>query len=236
MIDRKTCTKCKIKKSVDEFYKDKYIPDGYTCQCKICRKENNVRWQKFHKKQEVISIKEKQCCSCKLILNSSEFQKDITKKTRLDSRCKKCSEIYDTIRKKLKPELRRAAEKRYRLKDVNGRYKLKQKRNREKHKKEYAIIHRDWQRANKDKVNEANKRREANKKQATPSWANISAMRKIYKQAELITKQTGVPHHVDHIVPLTSPLVQGLHCEFNLQILPAQDNIGKRNRYWPNMP
>lgn len=29
---------------------------------------------------------------------------------------------------------------------------------------------------------------------------------------------------------------RGLHCEDNLQILPALDNLSKGNRHWPDMP
>jgi hypothetical protein len=44
-----------------------------------------------------------------------------------------------------------------------------------------------------------------------------------------------VEYHVDHIVPLTSDLVCGLHCEANLQIAVGKDNIAKNNRWWPDM-
>jgi hypothetical protein len=43
-------------------------------------------------------------------------------------------------------------------------------------------------------------------------------------------------HDVDHIVPLTSKFVCGLHCEANLQYLPSRVNQSKKNRYWPDMP
>jgi len=45
-----------------------------------------------------------------------------------------------------------------------------------------------------------------------------------------MTKATGQPYHVDHVVPLISPVVCGLHTHTNLQVLPAFINLSKGNR------
>jgi len=78
--------------------------------------------------------------------------------------------------------------------------------------------------------------RRAAEKQATPAWANRKAMLAIYAEAVRLTELTGVEHHVDHIVPLQSPWVCGLHCEANLRIIPSYENQSKSNRWWPDMP
>lgn len=67
-------------------------------------------------------------------------------------------------------------------------------------------------------------------RRATPAWANHSVMKEWYRRSALL----GV--EVDHIVPLHSPLVCGLHWEGNFQLLPAIDNMRKGNRQWPDMP
>ena len=79
-------------------------------------------------------------------------------------------------------------------------------------------------------------KRRAAKKQAVPGWADHGKIASIYEHARQLTLETGEVHHVDHIVPLTSDLVCGLHCEHNLQVLTAFANLSKANHVWPDMP
>ncbi len=65
----------------------------------------------------------------------------------------------------------------------------------------------------------------------TPSWANKDEIKKIYLEAQKLSKTTSVKHHVDHIIPLRHPLVCGLHVENNLQILTKDENIAKSNSF-----
>ena len=46
----------------------------------------------------------------------------------------------------------------------------------------------------------------------------------------------GFKWEVDHIVPLQSKLVCGLHVHNNLQVITALENIKKHNKVWPDMP
>jgi hypothetical protein len=92
---------------------------------------------------------------------------------------------------------------------------------------------RDWQRKNKAKVTANVARRGALKKQAIPPWACLETIKKIYQEALKITKITGIKHEVDHIYPLQSKYLCGLHVETNLQILTKQQNLTKGNRTWP---
>lgn len=85
-------------------------------------------------------------------------------------------------------------------------------------------------------ANVHNANRRAAKLQATPKWASEALILAIYEECQLLSEETGIPHHVDHAVPLISDIVCGLHCEDNLQILPALDNLSKGNRHWPDMP
>lgn len=77
---------------------------------------------------------------------------------------------------------------------------------------------------------------QAAKLNATPAWANKFFIAEAYHLAKLREKVCGGKWHVDHIVPLKSPLVCGLHVEQNLQVIHGAANSAKGNRHWPDMP
>lgn len=76
----------------------------------------------------------------------------------------------------------------------------------------------------------------AGKLKATPVWFDQARVDEIYARAVRIGKCLGINLHVDHIVPLRSKLVCGLHWGSNLQILSGRLNQKKSNRFWPDMP
>ena len=90
-----------------------------------------------------------------------------------------------------------------------------------------------WKKQNPHKTAVMNATRRAQKKRAVPSWANLEAIKKIYQEAVVLTKNTGILHEVDHIYPLQSKYLCGLHVENNLQILTKKENLAKGNRTWP---
>lgn len=73
-------------------------------------------------------------------------------------------------------------------------------------------------------------RRNAAKLRATVAWANREKISAIYREAKELERKTGIKHHVDHIVPLQSSKVCGLHWEGNLRPVPASVNCSKGNR------
>lgn len=76
----------------------------------------------------------------------------------------------------------------------------------------------------------------ASKLRATPGWVNHFIVGEAYDLAKLREKVCGGRWHVDHIVPLQSDIVCGLHVEHNLRVIPGSENESKCNRYWPGMP
>lgn len=71
--------------------------------------------------------------------------------------------------------------------------------------------------------------RRIKKVSATPSWFEKEKVSNIYKMAKALNLE------VDHVVPIKSDHVCGLHCWDNLQLLSRQENAKKGNYYWPHM-
>jgi len=103
----------------------------------------------------------------------------------------------------------------------------------EKNKEQQAIQSKSWYKNNPGIVRAKQAKRRAVKKTAVPCWADKKQIKKIYKQACELTKLTKIQYHVDHIFPLKSDYMCGLHVETNLQIITAKENILKSNQKWP---
>ncbi|PPD55487.1 MAG: hypothetical protein CTY12_00495 [Methylotenera sp.] len=67
-------------------------------------------------------------------------------------------------------------------------------------------------------------------KQAIPKWAEFDEIQLMYDTCKIISDETQIKHNVDHVIPLQHPLVCGLHCLANLQILSETDNKRKSNK------
>lgn len=91
-----------------------------------------------------------------------------------------------------------------------------------------------WARRNKARVAAKRATQRAKLRRRTPKWLTADdrlRMRRMYEEAARKTRETGVVHHVDHVVPLNGRTVSGLHVPNNLRIIPATVNLTKGNRY-----
>lgn len=76
--------------------------------------------------------------------------------------------------------------------------------------------------------------RRAAKVNATPSWltkADREDIAELYERAAELTAATGERHEVDHVVPLRSSVVCGLHVPWNLEVIKAYKNRAKSNSF-----
>lgn len=75
--------------------------------------------------------------------------------------------------------------------------------------------------------------RRAGIERATPKWADRSEIVRIYDECLAKTKQTGIAHEVDHIIPLRGEFVSGLHVHWNLRVITRAENSTKSNKLLP---
>lgn len=66
---------------------------------------------------------------------------------------------------------------------------------------------------------------------ATPAWADPKEISMFYCRAQTRTKNTGIVHVVDHMIPIKHPLVCGLHTPANLRVITQEENARKHNRW-----
>jgi hypothetical protein len=72
-------------------------------------------------------------------------------------------------------------------------------------------------------------KRRAVKSCAVPPWADMAAIAEVYAFAAEM-RAGGIDCHVDHVIPLLSKKVCGLHVHTNLAVILADKNRSKGNR------
>lgn len=180
----------------------------------------------------------KRCSKCDSHKDVSEFGKNRAMNDGLAHWCKLCSRAGSKAAYRKNPEAARNAVKRWTAAN-KGRVAEKCKEWWQKNPEKDAIYKRERRasgRHNYAADSAKSARRRAQQSKATPVWSDPRKVASFYESADTLNMLIGEWHHVDHIVPLRSKLVCGLHNEFNLQILPAIENHRKSNLFWPDMP
>jgi hypothetical protein len=150
----------------------------------------------------------KVCSKCQTELSPIHFGKRKDSKDGLRNECKLC---------------RRKIDKKYRF------YNKDQIQDRQK----------KYYQSNKEVFFSNNAKRRAKASEATPDWLkgeHKAHMKRTYKLASLMREITGLDYHVDHIVPLNGSDICGLHVPWNLQVLRADLNLSKSNKFEGDAP
>lgn len=237
----KQCSKCKIFKPLYEFGKASKEKSGLKSACKEClnkcyreyvaknpdRRRETTR--QYHRK----NAEKINAYSRKWYADNAEKAKLTRLKWREENSEKYKADVH-AYQQKNKEYLK----ERSKIWCINNRDKVNAtaSRHRERHPDRVRLQGAIWRQKNRDKVNASKSRRIARQKQAMPKWANQFFINEIYQLAQLRSEMSGFEWHVDHIVPIRSDLVCGLHCEHNLQVIPGIENQRKSNRTWPQMP
>lgn len=106
----------------------------------------------------------------------------------------------------------------------------KARENHQKNRDERLSKQREYYSKNKGKAFERAAARSDRLREQTPQWCERDKISILYSKA------VDYGFHVDHIVPIKSDIVCGLHCWHNLQLLDPELNISKSNKFWVDMP
>lgn len=205
----KICSKCKIEKKDTDFYKDNSKKSGLCSHCKDCQRKKQRKSKSTRTSPKPfpkgLSEEEKK----KAIYQRYKKYQQEYRKNNLDKRKSYAKEYYKKHKEKL-------------LKDA----KKYQKENREQYTNNLARYRAKKLLADpvsKDKLHPW----------GCDYWKelNLFGIKEAYKQAKHLTKLTGIIHHVDHIIPLQSDNVCGLHVYNNLQVIPGSENQSKSNKF-----
>jgi len=145
--------------------------------------------------------------------------------------CMKEDWALDNVKRSQKPksEAAKAAGRRYYEKNkdaVKARANARPKQEALRYKYKYKQANPELYKA----LVSVRKRRHRN---ATPKWITQEhklTIRQLYLRAMELTKLTGERYVVDHIVPLISDEVCGLHVPWNLRVITQEENLKKSNK------
>lgn len=211
-MENKHCKRCDCTQPVANFGKDKSTKDGFTTCCKTCRNQMSKSWRTKNPEKARQST-----------LNWVNSHKEAYLERARAASAERRSALPSGEDAKLQREWRSRNPDKARQHYLNhltkyGKsYRLSQNReHRTLNSEKYALV-------------DANKR--ANRLKRSVKWANKEAIQRFYNQARGLTLLTNEKYHVDHVIPLQGKAVCGLHNEFNLQVIPAAENLTKGSKF-----
>jgi len=152
--------------------------------------------------------------------------------------CFGCSKLKSNDWNKKNPEKKKQYRKEYFQKNAQREYDMRKKwMDAHPEKAEELKVRKNkatvvWAKNNSEKHNASQAKRRASKIQRTPPWLNPAhffEIECIYKYCAAL-RSSNLDYHVDHIFPLQGDSVSGLHVPWNLQVIPAFENLSKNNR------
>lgn len=223
------CNRCLSKKPEEDFYRNKRRTTGRDGYCISCMKKLGAESYARHSEKRKVMHK-------KWAMVNRERRVEYQREWRQENK-ERCSE-YDRKSYAANRQKRLAADKMAR--EANKEKFLQRERDSYARTTATRTLRRKkWAECNKYLIRMYAANRRAVIRDRTPEWltdAHYEEIKTTYEFAAKITEETGVLHHVDHIVPLCGRTVSGLHVPWNLSVITAKDNLRKNNTTWPDKP
>jgi hypothetical protein len=229
------CSACGKNKKLVEFGKDKHAKNGRCSQCKACRSkyrtENKATIDSHraaHREEATAYSKSYYKENKETVLAKSAIYYEENKEEKLAYQ-----KTYGTEHKEEKQTYNTdyyQENKERLIAEQHVRYQ----ENKEGIFAQQAV----YRKANLEMFAAFAARRRAAKLQRTPLWFTKDDFKKIksfYTLARKMTKETGIKHEVDHILPLCGEEISGFHHWNNLQVLTKKQNSAKGNKIMPSI-
>lgn len=179
------------------------------------------------------------CSKCKIEKDINLFNKNKAQTCGYDNQCKVCTKLSRLIKRE--DRIKYLKEWRQNNPDARKEHYIQNKEHCANYAKDYRKANinklransKKWQKDNLDKDAAKTAKRRAAKLQALPKWLTkeeLEQIKELYTCAQMFKLYTGEEYHVDHIVPLQGENVCGLHVPWNLQVIPAKENLSKSNK------
>lgn len=217
-MPEKKCTKCGEVKPLEMFSKNKNAKDGLCHWCKECsrihakehREKNPDSFKRWYIENREHHLEKHRDWMRKNSSHVAEYTKIYREKNR-----------EENLKRSRSWKERNAQ----RVAEYGAQYRAENAEEMRENAKR-------WKSENRHRATENQQLRKARKKQSVPAWYQQERhlVDRVYREA------ASRGWHVDHVVPLRSAKVCGLHCWHNLQVLAPQENSAKGNRHWPDMP
>lgn len=216
-MNTKTCTKCKDTKPLTQFSKK---GKGLQPKCKPC----SAAYRKEYYRANRESIKQK-------VRDHYASNKDyhiaraIAWSAKNPDKCRASVKKWTNANKDKCKETRVAwtVKNKEHIAATTKKYSAS-------HREQARASHRKWSANNPGNEAERTRKRDAAKKKAVPVWYDKAEVSAIYRTSAAMSVGCD-KYHVDHLVPLQHPNVCGLHCADNLQIIAAEENMKKGNKF-----
>ena len=235
----KTCARCVSSKPPEAFTRDRNRPDGLNPYCRDCTRERNRAYDAQNREQaRVRGAKWYAANKARRLAKATDWTRANPGKAAnycatWRERNPGAQSAADAAWYQRNRERKLASDKQRRLTDLEV-FLERERASYLKHRASRSRRGRKWRQTNPHRVSfHAAMRRDA-VAQRTPAWltpADFTEIGRYFEKAAYLQAVSGIKHHVDHVVPLRGRRVSGLNVPWNLQVLPAVENLKKSNKH-----